>query len=172
MATVGEALVSTGIGFWRLTTATANPRASWRLTTFTSTLAAGGAAGAVYSPVASMVPTIAFPPGISFTNQSTVDTEVFETYALNFTVAPPRTVVEVGDIVTFTGALTVRPRVLLGEAPGSGFETITSIELPAGFSATADTSSSVALRNRGTAGLPSSVTVLEGRKFVPRIRNV
>ena len=106
------------------------------------------------------------------TCQSTAVADVFATAAFSFNVAPPRTVAVAGDTVTFTGALTATDRTLLDVAPGSGFSTTTSMAFPAGLSAIAETSSSVALTKRGLAALPSSITVLVGRKLVPRRRSV
>ena len=56
--------------------------------------------GAVYSPVALMVPTVALPPATPFTCQVTAVFVVPETVAVNWSVAPGLTVEEAAVTVT------------------------------------------------------------------------
>lgn len=63
----------------------------------------GGVAGAVYSPVAEMVPRAALPPGMPFTPQATAGFAVLVTVAVNCWVAEGATFTGLGDTVTVIG---------------------------------------------------------------------
>jgi hypothetical protein len=70
---VGETVVSTGTGFSRFTAALPVMVASVLLTAVICTESeVGRAGGALYRPVASMVPRVEFPPAMPFTDQRTV----------------------------------------------------------------------------------------------------
>jgi hypothetical protein len=62
----------------------------------------GTAAGAVYRPVASIVPCVDSPPVVPFTCQVTSGSEVLATEAVNFFVPETGTEVLVGVTVTLT----------------------------------------------------------------------
>ena len=59
--------------------------------------------GAVNRPVALMVPTVRFPPGIALICQSTAEFPAFCTAALNATVVPVKDCADEGDTVRITG---------------------------------------------------------------------
>jgi len=61
---------------------------------------AGGTAGAVYFPVASMTPSVAFPPGIPLTVQVTAVLAAPFTKAVNRRSPPTGTLAAVGETVT------------------------------------------------------------------------
>ena len=67
----------------------------------------GATAGAVYSPVVEMVPTVAFPPFTPFTCHVTAVFEVFVTVAVNCCVKPVTTVAVLGLTATETGGVIV-----------------------------------------------------------------
>jgi len=74
----------------------------------TVTLAAGTEAGAVYSPLVLMVPTVAFPPTTPFTLQVTPRFwESFVTVAVNCWVLEMFNEAEVGETDTLMAAVTV-----------------------------------------------------------------
>ena len=62
----------------------------------------GMAAGAVYRPVASIVPYVGSPPVVPFTCHTTAGLEVLATEAVNFFVPETGTEVLVGVTVTWT----------------------------------------------------------------------
>ena len=69
----GETPHTQGVGCWMVACAVPNLLESTVLVAFTvTTLGVGATGGAVYSPVAEIVPTVAFPPGMSLTDQVTV----------------------------------------------------------------------------------------------------
>ena len=79
---------------------------STTLTAFTRTIAGEGRlAGALYSPAASIIPTVASPPAMSFTSHFTALLELFCTLAWNCWVAPRAT--DAVDGVTLIFRLTV-----------------------------------------------------------------
>ena len=84
-----------------VTAALADAEVSARLTALTATLP--GELGAVYSPLAPMVPVAAVPPVTPFTFQATDWFAEFFTVAVNCSVLPIRTEAEVGEMVTLTG---------------------------------------------------------------------
>ena len=74
----------------------------------TVTLEAGAEAGAVYSPLVPIVPTVAFPPTTPFTLQVTPRfCESFCTVAVNCCVAEMFSEAEAGETDTAIGAVTV-----------------------------------------------------------------
>jgi hypothetical protein len=60
----------------------------------------GRAAGAVYKPVALILPTVVSPPAIPFTDHVTDWSITFLTLALNCCVSPARTFAVAGETVT------------------------------------------------------------------------
>src|SRR5882672_7710979 len=76
---------------------------------FTVVAPAGTVAGAVYRPLALIVPTVALPPGTVFTCHVTVVFVAFVTVAVNCCIRPVTTVAVFGETVTVTagGADTV-----------------------------------------------------------------
>jgi hypothetical protein len=85
-------VVSAGTGFWSVSTREPEAVAdAWR-TAVMVTEAADRAAGAVYRPVAEMVPYVALPPVMELTCQRTAVFVVPVTAAVNCVVAPRRVV--------------------------------------------------------------------------------
>jgi len=98
---VGDTEVRTGIGFCSVTVPLPVCVASSVLAAATVTVfGIGNAAGAVYIPFASIVPTDAFPPAIEFTDQVTALFANPLTAAANASFAPARIVAVAGVTVT------------------------------------------------------------------------
>jgi hypothetical protein len=89
---VAVAVVSAGTGFWRVSTKEPDEVAdAWR-TAVMVTVAADSTKGAVYNPVAEIVPYVALPPVMELTCQRTAVFVVPVTVAVNCVVAPRRVV--------------------------------------------------------------------------------
>jgi hypothetical protein len=86
----------------------------------------GICAGAVYSPAAEIVPTVALPPATPLTFQVTAVLLVLLTVAVKACVpVPGSTVAEPGSTLTATGAVIVTP--MNPEAAGSAAETAVTV---------------------------------------------
>jgi hypothetical protein len=110
---------------------------STTLAAFTvTTFGEGGRAGAAYSPVALMVPTVAFPPARSFTDQLTPWLLLPVTVAVNCCLCVTFRVCVVG--LTATTISTVRFTAFEVPPPGLGVTTVTA-KLPALASCAAGT---------------------------------
>jgi hypothetical protein len=100
---VGLTDVSTGTGFSSVTAPFPDLVASAALVAVTViVLGVGKLAGAVYKPVASIVPVAAFPPAAAFTDHVTLVFAFPVTAAVNACVAPARTIAVAGATVTTT----------------------------------------------------------------------
>ena len=84
--------------------------------------------GGVYVPSLAMVPAVGDPPGVPFTDQSTVLSTELETLAWNFNVAPTRTFGSDGLSLMVGGAMTFRVRLPDDAPPGSGLATVTATD--------------------------------------------
>jgi len=123
LSDVGAMELMLGAGLLTVTVAEALRLVSAVLVAFTVTvLGEGGMAGAVYRPLTSIVPTVALPPAMLFTDQVTefappVMVEV------NCCVPPVSTPAEAGE--TLTTRSTVRFAPLDVPPPGAGVTTVT-----------------------------------------------
>jgi hypothetical protein len=85
---------------------------SWFETAVTVTIDGDGTlVGAVYDPVAEIVPTVALPPTMPSTRHVTDGSAAFATVAVNVLVAPVCTLDVAGDTATSTGAQASEPAV-------------------------------------------------------------
>ena len=91
---------------------------------------AGTVAGAVYKPVALIVPTVEFPPVTLFTCDVTAVLEVFATVVVNCFVKPACTLAVFGLIVTETAVTTVTAAV--SDFVLSATETAVTVTAPDG----------------------------------------
>ncbi len=80
----GETPHTHGVGCWIVACAVPNLVVSTVLMAFTvTTLGVGATGGAAYSPLGEIVPTVAFPPGMSLTDQVTAVFDGPVTVAVN-----------------------------------------------------------------------------------------
>jgi hypothetical protein len=169
---VGEIELRLGAGFTTVTAAEAVWLGSTTLAAFTVTvLGEGGMAGAVYRPLASIVPSVALPPATSFTDQVTPWFVLPVTVAVNGCVCVTWSVCVEGLTVTTT--TTVRFVAFEVPPPGLGVTTVTG-KLPAlvNCAAGATAVSWVELTKLIASKVPLSSTVDCGVKLVPVTVNV
>jgi hypothetical protein len=121
---VGEIALRVGAGLTTVTAAVPTRVGSTTLAAFTvTTFGEGGTAGAVYRPLASIVPTVAFPPTTSFTDQVTPWFALPVTVAVNGCLCVTFRVGVVG--LTATTISTVRFTAFEVPPPGLGVTTVT-----------------------------------------------
>jgi hypothetical protein len=163
----GEMEPRVGAGLTTVTEAEAVRVGSATLAAFTvTTLGTGGTAGAVYRPLELMLPTVAFPPAMSFTDQVTPGFVLPVTVAVNGCVCVTWSVCVEG--LTATNTRTVRFTASEVPPPGLGVTTVTGkvpalVNCAAGITAV----SWVELTKLVASEVPLSSTIDCGVKSVP-----
>src|SRR5882762_1071288 len=130
----------------------------------------GKTLGAVYRPLAEMVPTMALPPTTVLTSHWTAWFVVPETVALNCAVCPGRSWTLAGVIVTVTWTPTLTIRAEEAIAPGSGFDTVSCTDIPFWEAVVVPVAvNRVADTNFVVNACPPNITLAPLTNFVPAI---
>jgi hypothetical protein len=159
LTVAGETVLTTGAGFTMVTVAVADRVGSVTLTAVKVTVfGTGGAAGAVYNPVLSTVPTVTYPPTTPFTDHVAPWFVFPVTVAVNCSACPTITVCAPGFTATTSSTLSVT--ALEFPPPGAGVVTATP-RLPAFANCAALTTAVIAVGftySVASAVLPNSTT--------------